>query len=155
MRRQRTVLEPAWGKQPAATVALEDERVGTGMQVQPTALLLRRRIGRLGCREIRHVEARPATGGSVPPDVLLSLRPGLAGRVGGGPVVEDAPVARPGPSPLWLDGIVRGAHPATRHVLPCCGKHARVNPDAARRGAFIPEALVVGHVVMVGDGIAV
>src|SRR5260370_13460455 len=125
---QRAVLEPAWGKQPAAAVALEDERIGTRVQVQPAALLLRPRIRRLFCREVRHVHPCPGTGAGVPPDVLLSLRPGLAGRVGRGPVVEDAPVTRPGEAPLGIDVIVRSAVSATCHVLPRRCKYPGVNP---------------------------
>src|SRR5713226_3250674 len=155
MRRQRAVLEPAWGKQPAATVALEDERIGTRVEVQPAALLLRRSIGRLFCGEVRHVHSCPGTRAGVPPDVLLSLRPGLAGRVGGGPVVEDAPVTRPGESPLGIDIVVWSAISATCQVAPGRWKHPGVDPDAAGGRAVILQMLVIGKLLMTSDRVAV
>src|ERR1700737_2806982 len=96
MRGKRAVSEPARGKQPSATVRFEDERISAGVPVQPAALLVGRRIGGLIYREIRDVDPRPRAGRGVPPDVLLSLGPRLAGRVRGGAVVEHAPVAGPG-----------------------------------------------------------
>src|ERR1700737_3799931 len=109
MRRKRTVSEPAWGKQPSATVGFEDERIRAGVPVQPTALLIGRRIGGLCHREIRDVDPRPGARTGVPPDVFLSLRPRLAGRVRGRAVVEHAPVTGPGEAPFGIDVVVRSA----------------------------------------------
>src|SRR5712691_2843137 len=144
MRGKRAVPEPARGKQPSATVGFEGERIGAGVEVQAAALLLGRRFGRLSCREIRHVHSGPGTGRGVPPDVLLSLRPGIAGRVRGGPVVENAPVAGPGESPLGIDIVAGTALSATRHVLPRRWKHPGINPDAAGGRAVDLQLLVIG-----------
>src|ERR1700737_1220085 len=149
---KRAVSEPARGKQPSATVGFEDERVRAGVPVQPAALLIGRRIGSLSYREIRDVDTRPPARAGVPPDVLFSLPPGLAGRVRGGPVVEDAPVAGPGEAPFGIDIVVRSAVSATRHILPRRRKDSGINPDAAGRGAVILQSLVIRKLAGIGDG---
>src|ERR1700737_1142569 len=152
---QRTVLEAARSKQPAATVGFEGEGIRAGMQVDADALLLRRRIGCLFQREIRNVDPGPAPRAGVPPDVLLSLRPGVAGGVRRGAVIEDAPVAGPGETPLWVDVVSGSAVSASRHVLTRRGKHAGINPDAASRGAVILQGLVTRELFVIGDRVAV
>src|ERR1700694_1381590 len=155
MRWKRTVPEPARSKQPSATVGFEDERIRAGVPVQPAALLIGRRVGGLSYREIRDVDPRPRARVGVPPDVLFSLRPGLAGRVRGGPVVEHAPVAGPGESPFGIDIVVRTTVSATRHILPRRRKDSGINPDAAGCGAVILQSLVIRQLAVIGDGKAV
>src|SRR6202022_2607344 len=155
MRGKRPVSEPARSKQPSATVRFEDERIRAGGPVQPDALLIGRRIGGLLYREIRDVDPRPGARTGVPPDVFLSLGPRLAGRVRGGAVVVHAPVAGPGEAPFGVDVVVRAAVSATRHILSRRRKDSRINPDAAGRGAVILQSLVIGKLVVIGDGKAV
>src|ERR1700732_31621 len=125
------------------------------MPVDADALVVRRRVGRLLPREVGNIEPGPTPGARVPPDVFLSLGPRLAGRVRGGAVVEDAPVAGPRKSPLRIDIVVRSAVPPARHVLPRRRKDPRVNPDATGRGAIILQALVIRELAVIGDGKAV
>src|ERR1700682_1403513 len=117
MRGQRSVLEPARSKQPAATIGFERKGIGAGMAVDPTALVVRGRVGRLFPREVGNIEPGPTPGARIPPDIFFSLGPGLAGRVRGGAVIEDAPVARPGKAPFGVDVVPRRAVSATRQVL--------------------------------------
>src|SRR5690242_7428932 len=99
---ERAILQPAGGEEPATAVGFERERIGARVQLDTHTLLLRRRIGRFFERKIRDVFAGPLASRRVPPDVLLPLRPGPAGGVRRGAVIEDAPVRGPGETPLRI-----------------------------------------------------
>src|SRR5207237_4694346 len=60
-------------------------------------------VGRCGGPEVRHVLARPTLLLLIPPDVLLTLAPGFALRVGAGAVVHHAAISRPGETPVEVD----------------------------------------------------
>src|SRR5439155_21923052 len=100
---ERPVLQPTGGEEPAATVGFERERIRAGVKVDPATALLRRCSGRFLDGEIGDVVAGPFAGRGVPPDVLFPIRPGLAGRVRRGAVIEDAAVAGPCESLLRID----------------------------------------------------
>ena len=114
--RERSVDQAGRCVQPGAAVGLHDERVFAGDHVLGLGALRRHVVRVLGRLEVGDVVARPLLFALVPPHVALALRPGPALRVGGGAVVEDAPVRRPCPSPLrrhprLLRSAERGAPP--------------------------------------------
>src|SRR6185437_16591252 len=69
--------------------------------------------------------------------------PRLAVRVGGGAVVEDPPVRRPGPAPLVRDPVLLLAGLAARGLVDAAGVDAAVDPAAAG-GGTVPVQLLVG-----------
>ena len=82
MRRQGTILESAGCEKPGAAIGLEGEGIGAGVEVDAGAIGPGGRIGCLGVREVRTVEARPLALRRVPPDIFLALGPGVALWVG-------------------------------------------------------------------------
>ena len=106
VRGQRPVLEPLWDEEPRASVGLHDERVVAGDGVLRLGAVGRDVVGRLVLLEVGVVAAGPPALGGVPPHIALALGPGLPVGVGGCPVVEDAGVGRPGPSPLARDPVL-------------------------------------------------
>src|SRR5204862_7985578 len=87
----------------------------------------------------------------VPPDVALALRPGLAVRICGGTVVEDAAVVRPGPAPLLRHPILLGVRLAPGDLVDLILVAAGVDPAAARRGAVVGEVQVAGQRAVVHE----
>src|SRR5690606_30858726 len=60
-------------------------------------------------------------------------------RVGGGSVVEDAAVQRPGPAPVVGDLVLLAAGRAVRRAVDPTGEDARVDPAPAGGGAVGPH----------------
>src|SRR6266581_5336414 len=148
---QWTVHQPRGGEQPALPVRLQDERVCPGVCLKTDAIRPGRCIRRLGEWEVRHVEAGPLL--PIPPDPLLALAPGLACRIGRGPVVQDAPIGRPGEAPVEV-----GPHDAGWVRLSAGGavllrrrKDPRVDPGRARCGAVVLQLLGTGQVAARGS----
>src|SRR5690606_20781283 len=88
-------------------------------------------VRRFGGFEVRVVVAGPAPLLRVPPDVRLARAPRPPGRVGGGPVVEDAPVGRPRPPPLRRHPGLLRTRPAAGRLVDLAGVAATVDPAAA------------------------
>ena len=107
------------------------------MRLHPRRVLGRPVGRRLRLRKVGRVEPRPTALLLVPPDQLLALAPGPALRIGAGPVVEDAPVVRPGEAPPVPVRTVRVA--PERPIHPIGSVAARVDPAAARRRAVLPQ----------------
>src|SRR5205814_7007369 len=83
--------------------------------------------------EVRHVVAYPLALLVVPLEQPLALRPRPPLRVGGGVVVEDAAVRRPGPRPLERVQVLLPPRLAPRRLVPLVLVDAAVDPAAARR----------------------
>src|SRR5205807_3034440 len=83
-------------------------------------------------REVGDVVAGPRALLLVPPDVGLPLRPGLPRRVGRRPVVEQAAVGWPGPSPLRRDPALVQARLAAGGLVHAASEAAAVDPATAR-----------------------
>src|SRR5690348_13543107 len=160
VRGQRAVFQAGWDVDPAAPVRLHDERVGAGDGVHADALLLNGGAGRLVKLEVGHVVAGPGAlaivGAGIPPDQLLALGPRVAVRIGGGAVVEDAPVRRPGEAPARVIGVLAGgvAVAAGGQIHPFLRDVAAIDPAAASRAAVVLQRGVAGDLLIVGDGVA-
>ncbi len=115
VRGQRPVLQPGGHEQRALAVRDHDEGRLPVERVHARRLLrpVRGIVRRFRLVEIGDVVAGPLLLFRIPPDVPLSLRPGLALRVGGSAVVDDAAVgrARRSPSP---DGVPGPSGPSGR-----------------------------------------
>src|SRR6266571_1190450 len=92
-------------------------------------------IGRLALVEVRDVVSRPLFLLLIPPNKFLALAPGLAIGPGGGAVVDDANVVRPGKAPAVSVKITGLAFVGL--VLACLRINAGVDPAAASGGAVI------------------
>src|ERR1041384_5569618 len=93
MLRKWTVIQ--WCEQPSDAFRIHDERAHVF----------------LGCRigfEIRHIVTAPALLRLIPPDLPTVSVPRFAGGIAGSPIVEYAPVGRPRPSPIRIEGDPRG-----------------------------------------------
>src|SRR5205085_8576643 len=98
---------------------------------------------RLVLLEVGYVLAHPLLLTSVPPDVLLALRPRLPLRVGRRAVVEDPPVQRPRPGPLGSDPALLLARVLARRLVLLVPVDAAVDP-AAGRGRAVGLQVRVG-----------
>src|SRR5690348_5982044 len=134
-RRRHTRWTGDWSSDVCSSACHHDERVVTGEAVGSAGPGLRAVRRGLGLDEVRRVDAGPRLLLLVPPDVLLALAPGLALGVGGGAVVEDAAVVRPGPAPLLGRRALLAAGLAVRRPVDAPGVDAGVDPAAAAGGA--------------------
>src|SRR4029079_8054120 len=94
-------------------------------------------VGPLVGLEVGHVLARPPPLVLIPPDEPLALRPRLALGVGGGAVVEDAPVRGPGPRPVRGHPTLLARGRAPRRLFRLAGEAAAVDPAAAGGRAVV------------------
>src|SRR5437588_7786435 len=86
------------------------------------------KVGWLGQREVGHIYSNPLLLLFIPPDVLLTFRPGATLRISRGAVIENTPVGRPGKAPLWVrivSGDARGCQILLRLRI-----HTTINPRA-------------------------
>ena len=155
VRRQRPVDQARRHEQPSSAVAPHDERVGAREGIETDAIRLRHRVRGLRRPEVGHVVADPfaARRGDaglgvrriderrIPPDPPLALAPRIAARVGGGAVVHDAAVGRPGPAPLEMRPRHAGrvGLAPRREVLIPRRVAAAIDPRSARRRAVVLE----------------
>src|SRR5216684_2545818 len=104
MGRQGAIVEPGGDEQRSQAVRIHDEWRGSRVGVQPPRLLapVNPVVRRLLAREVGNVVSGPFLALRVPPEILLPLRPGAPIRIGGGPVVQDAAVGRPGEAPVEM-----------------------------------------------------
>jgi hypothetical protein len=155
VRGQRAVDEADGRVEPGLAVALHDERVVARDRLD-AGRPLRRAVGRrLLLLEVGYVRAGPLALVLVPPDVGLALAPRPALRVGGRPVVEDAPVHRPHPAPLAGDVVLLVARLAAGRLVDAVLVDAGVDPAATHRGAVGLELGEAGQRGAVGDAVAV
>src|SRR5690606_3834980 len=127
------------GEEARHTFGVHDERIHPGFRVDAGVV-------------VRHVGAGPALGLGIPPDQLLAFRPGFALGVGGGAVVEDATVRRPGEGPvLVLLRVVRVAVVAPRHQVALLGPGTAEDP-AARGGTAVILELAEVPLLRAGTG---
>src|SRR5207237_309913 len=106
MRRQWPIDCSRRSIQPALAVGFHDERTIARERVHAGGILLGLVIGRLFGIEIRIVKSRPFLLLLIPPDISLSLGPGLTFRIGGRAVVHHAPIVWPGKSPIGTCVVV-------------------------------------------------
>src|SRR5262249_61217844 len=85
--------------------------------------------------EVGHVVAGPGLLLGVPPDVAFALRPRPAFGIGGGAVVHEAPVGRPGPAPFGSHPALLAGPAAARPLGLVLGVDPRLQPPAAGRPA--------------------
>ncbi len=137
MRRQRAVLGLARREQPGLAVRLHDERLAP-RRSRPCPWHLRRADSRAACRAGNRARRRRPSFCCVgiPPDIFLPLRPGPALRIGGGAVVHDAAIVRPGEAPVRLHRVV-GDFAVAGAIAARLGKDAAVDPAAARRRSVV------------------
>ena len=94
--------------------------------------------GLLVLLEVGYVEARPLALSAVPPDVALALGPRVPVRIGGGAVVDDSTVRRPGPRPLGRDvALLLPVRLLARGLVDPVLEAAAVDPAAAQRRAVV------------------
>src|SRR5205823_7971951 len=138
VRRQRPVLEPLGDVEPGAAVRLHDERVVAGDGVLGLGAVGRHVARLLVLLEVGYVEARPLALAAVPPDVALALGPRVAVRIGGGAVVDDPAVRRPGPRPFGRDvALLLPVWLLSRGLVDPVRYAAAVDQAAAQRLAFV------------------
>ena len=106
MRRHRPIFQAVRRKQPALAIAIQNERIVPRNSSNALGIL-RRAIRRVTVRnEIRHIVSSPLLLPGIPPNIFLTLRPRVAFRVRRSPVIKDAPVRRPRPSPILRHPIL-------------------------------------------------
>ncbi len=147
---QRSVGESGRHVQPGLAVGLHDERVRTGQGLRPARVLGRLVVRRLVLLEVGDVVPGPLAPLRVPPHQRLPLAPRPALGVGGGAVVQDPPVGRPGPRPLGRHPVLLPARLAAGGLVDAVGVHPAVDPAAAGRGAVGLELLVGGERIPLG-----
>src|SRR5690606_10735603 len=89
--------------------------------------------------EVGHVGADPPALLRIPPQIRLAFAPGASLRVGGRPVVEDAPVQRPCPAPFGGHPVLFGVGFAAGGLVDAVGVDPAVDPAAAGGGAVVFE----------------
>src|SRR5207253_1399327 len=112
-------------------------------------------IGRLFRIEIRIVKSGPFLVLSVPPDIFLSLGPGLTLRIGGRAVVHHAPIVWPGKSPIGTRIVVWITSARARPVAIFLRKNAAIDPTTACSAAVRFQILEVNDLPAIFDSIAV
>ena len=151
VRWQRPVHQARRHEEPTEAIRPHDERRGSGKRIHARRARFRFVVGRFGRDVIRHIVACPFLRLRVPPHPLLFFAPGLPFGIGGGAVVHDAAVSRPGPTPLQLRaGLARriGRAPIGE-IFSRSGVDARIDPRSARRRAIVFQ-LGKAHAVPAG-----
>src|SRR5271165_6330245 len=105
MDRQRTVLEAVRNEQPSATIGMRAEGSVAGDSRQAAGARGRAVVGRFPTLEIGDVVSCPFLGALVPPDQPFAIGPRPALGISRRPVIHDATIFGPGPSPLSIHGI--------------------------------------------------
>src|SRR3954447_11900732 len=150
VRRHRTVDEPRRREEPAQAVRVQDEGAASVERLHAGGAARGVVVGRLVRLEVRLVaEPGPLLLLLVPPDVLLALRPRLALWVGRCPVVEDASVAGPGPTPVRGDPVLLPVRPLARRLVDRMLVDPGMDPRAAGRGPVVAQLLVLLDVAAV------
>ena len=134
---QRAVGKPGRRKEPTAAISLHDEGIGAIEGVRPHGVDRSLVVRGLSNREVRHVIANPLSFVSIPPHILLALRPRSAIRLRRSAVVEQAAVCRPHPAPLRSNLILLRTRNLAGGLINTILKHASVDPAATRGAAII------------------
>src|SRR6185312_6579492 len=110
-------------------------------------------IWRFGLGKVGIIQASPLFLVFVPPHKLLVFAPGLSIRTGGGTVVENAPIARPGIAPSMPVTAFRFS--LQRLVFIARWHHAGINPASARGRTIIFQFFISRELFAIGSCVAV
>src|SRR5437588_4384256 len=155
MRRQWPIDCSSRSIKPALAFGFHDERAIARERVHAGGILFWLVIGRLFRIEIRIVKSGPFLLLSVPPDIFLSLGPGLTLRIGGRAVVHHAPIMWPGKSPIGTRVVVWITPARARTVATFRRKKSALDPTTARGDAVDFQVYEVANLPAIFYGVAV